>query len=257
MQATLFQLDDYGPWTTTPEPRPEMRLQTLQSRLYADLAEAVGDHDGYAFYARGDNVVALTPGMDRPAHRRLLDRIDDRYPVSASAGIGGGETPRAALAAATDALQRAGSAQDADRKRVLAGETGTVEPLAVAHFDVVDATGRYTDTDDAYAVYRSITRGMAAVADALAERGALTFFVGGDNAIAVCPPLDDAAYEVAIEAARGVGIDLRVGVGSGETPASAGMRAKHALEGGRETGRHIVRAADAERPSARAGHGPS
>lgn len=240
MQATLFQLDNYGPWTTTPEPRPEMRLQTLQSRLYADIADAVGDHDGYAFYARGDNVVALTPGMDRPAHGRLLDRLDDGYPVSVSAGIGTGDTPREALAAATTSLQRSGSAQDPDRRRVLRGETGRTDSVDVAHFDVVDATGRYTDTTDAYAAHRSITRGMNAVADSLYERGALTFFVGGDNAIAVCSPLDDDVYEAALDDAESVGIDLRVGVGSGDTPAAAGIEAKHALERGRETERRIT-----------------
>lgn len=240
MQATLFQLDNYGPWTTTPEPRPEMRLQTLQSRLYADIAEAVDDHDGYAFYARGDNIVALTPGMDRPAHERLLDRLDDRHPVSVSAGIGTGDTPREALAVATGNLQQSGSAQDPDRRRVLTGETGRTDSIDVAHFDVVDATGRYTDTTDAYAAHRSITRGMNAVADSLYEQGALTFFVGGDNAIAVCSPLENAAYETALDEARSAGIDLRVGIGSGDTPAAAGIEAKHALEHGRETDRQIT-----------------
>lgn len=245
MQATLFQLDNYGPWTTTPEPRPEMHLQTLQSRLYADIAEAVGDHDGYAFYARGDNIVALTPGMDRSAHRRLLDRLDEDYPVSASAAIGTGDTPRDALAAATATLQEMGSAQDAERRRVLAGETGPTDAVEVAHFDVVDATGEFTDTTDAYTAYRSITRGMAAVADSLADRGGLTFFVGGDNAIAVCSPLEHAAYETAIDEARSVGIDLRVGIGAGEAPTDAGIRAKHALERGRETGKRLTPAATA------------
>jgi GTP cyclohydrolase IIa len=240
MQATLFQLDNYGPWTTTPEPRPEMCLQTLQSRLYADIAEAVGDHGGYAFYARGDNVVAVTPGMDRQAHEGLLDQLDDRYPVSVSAGIGSGETPQAALAAATGHLQQAGSAQDPDRQRVLVGETGGIEPLDVAHFDVVDATTHYTDTTDAYTAYQSITRGIGAIADPLYDRGALTFFVGGDNAIAVCPLLEKAAYKAALGEAERTGVDLRVGVGTAETPTGAGIRAKHALEAGRETGERIT-----------------
>ena len=36
-QLTLIQIDNYGPWTVTPEPRREVDLQTLQSRLYADV----------------------------------------------------------------------------------------------------------------------------------------------------------------------------------------------------------------------------
>ncbi|WP_276274116.1 GTP cyclohydrolase IIa [Haloarcula litorea] len=30
IQATLSRLDNYGPWTATPAPRPEMALRTLQ-----------------------------------------------------------------------------------------------------------------------------------------------------------------------------------------------------------------------------------
>ena len=241
MQATLFQLDNYGPWTTTPEPRPEMRLQALQARLYADVAEAVGRHDGYAFYGRGDNVLALTPGMDRPAHERVLEALADRYPVSASAGVGTGRTPLAALAAASERLQAAGGAQDPDRTGDLVGEFGGRDPLEVAHFDVVDATGRYTDETDAYAAYRHITRGVSAVADRLREHGAVTFFVGGDNAVAVCPPLSDDDYAAAVADAAAAGVEFRVGVGAGETPAAAGMDAKHALERGRETGERLTR----------------
>jgi GTP cyclohydrolase IIa len=241
VQATLFQLDNYGPWTTTPEPRPEMRLQALQARLYADVTGAVGRHEGYAFYGRGDNVLALTPGMDREAHERLLAALADRYPVSVSVGVGAGSTPLAALSAASERLQGTGSAQDPDRTGDLVGEFGGAGPLAVAHFDVVDATGRYTDERDAYAAYRGITRGVSAVADRLAERGALTFFVGCDNAVAVCPPLEESAYQAVLAAGTAVGVEFRVGVGAGETPAAAGMDAKHALERGRETGERFTR----------------
>lgn len=246
MQATLFRLDNYGPWTITPEPHPEMRLQALQARLYADVAEAVGRHDGYAFYGRGDDVLAPTPGMDRSAHERVLEALADRYPVSASAGVGTGPTPLSALSDASERLQRTGGAQAPDRSRDLVGAFGGRGPLEVAHFDVVDATGRYTDGTDACAAHRHITRGVSAVADHLRERGAATFFVGGDNASAVCPPLSDDEYAAALAAAEVAGVEFRVGVGSGETPAAAGMDAKHALERGRETGERLARPRAAE-----------
>lgn len=37
-QVTHVQIGNYGPWTVAPEPRREVDLQTLQSRLYADLS---------------------------------------------------------------------------------------------------------------------------------------------------------------------------------------------------------------------------
>ena len=66
--------------------------------------------------------------------------------------------------------------------------------------------------------------------------------VGGDNAIAACPLLDDDAYLAALDRAGERGVDLRAGVGTGDTPADAGMGAKHALERGRETGDRLVHA---------------
>jgi GTP cyclohydrolase IIa len=65
----------------------------------------------------------------------------------------------------------------------------------------------------------------------------LSFFVGGDNVIAVCPDLDAAAYRDAVEhVGEAVDVDLQVGAGQGETAEKAGMAAKHALEQSRATG---------------------
>ncbi|GAG70614.1 unnamed protein product, partial [marine sediment metagenome] len=36
IQLTLVQIDNYGPWTVTPEPRGEAELQTLQAELFAE-----------------------------------------------------------------------------------------------------------------------------------------------------------------------------------------------------------------------------
>ena len=236
-QLTLLQLDNYGPWTVTPEPRREMDLQTLQSRLYADCAQFVGSRDGYAFFARADNMVAVTNGMDRRDHELLQESIRNRYPVTVSLGIGVGDTPAAALDVATDRLQAAGSAQDGDRREVLAGDpvdpaTTTDEAIEIAHFDVNDATGRYTDRLNEFDSFLEIEQGYASLMRYLREEhGGLSFFVGGDNVIAAVPDLTRADYREAIDhVADAADVDLKVGVGTGSTAASAGMDAKHALE---------------------------
>ncbi len=122
VQFSLVQLDDYGPWTVTPEPRRETSLQALQSRLYADLADFVGDRDGYVFPGRFDNMVAATNGIDPADHRRFQERVRNHYPVTASVGVGTGTTPVEALGAASERLQATGSAQDADRCERLAAD---------------------------------------------------------------------------------------------------------------------------------------
>jgi GTP cyclohydrolase IIa len=241
-QVALVQIDNYGPWTVTPEPRAEMDLQVLQSRLFADVADFVGSRDGYAFPTRYDNLVAVTNGMDRAAHARLQTSVRNRYPVTVSVGVGRDPSPAAALGAATERVQAAGSAQDGDRREALgfAADPGppASDDVAVAHFDVDDATGEYTDRLNAYDTFVAIERAAVSLMAHLRERhGGLAFFVGGDNVVAVVPDLAPAAYRDAVDhVAAETGVSLKVGVGTGPTAADAGMTAKHALERCRHDG---------------------
>ncbi|WP_336022967.1 GTP cyclohydrolase III [Halobellus salinisoli] len=242
-QLTLVQIDNYGPWTVTPEPRREMDLQTLQSRLFADLAQFVGSRDGYVFFTRFDNMVAITNGLDAADHALLQETIGNRYPVTISLSIGIDASPVEALETATAGLQRAGSAQDGDRREVLAGEflsesDRTQGDVQIAHFDVNDATGKYTDRLNEFDSFIRIEQGYAALMRYLREEyGALSFFVGGDNIISICPAMDADDYREAIDHVEAeAGVELKVGVGAARTPHEAGMDAKHALERCRHDG---------------------
>ena len=245
-QVTLVQIDNYGPWTVTPNPRREADLQTLQSRLYADFAQLFGNRGGYTFFARFDNMIAVTNGLDREDHALVQESVGNRYPVTVSFSIGTGETPARALELATEQLQDAGSAQDADRTEILRGDPipetdRTGNDLEIAHFDVNDATGNYTDELHAFDSFVHIEGGYHALMRHLHEaHGALAFFVGGDNVIAVGSGLSAAEYEAAIDhVEREAGVELKVGVGHGRDPQSAGMAAKHALERCREDGTRV------------------
>ncbi|GGL42988.1 GTP cyclohydrolase IIa [Halarchaeum grantii] len=242
-QITLVQLDNYGPWTVTPEPRREADLQTMQSRLFADLSQFFGTRDGYVFFTRFDNMIAVTNGADLEDHARVQESIRNRYPVTVSLGIGTGASPTDALVDATAHLQAAGSAQDAERREVLGGQPLADDERAdddvhIAHFDVNDATGKYTDELDAFSTFVRIEQGYASLMRVLHdEYGGLGFFVGGDNVVAIVPELDRAAYEAVIEHVRAeADMSLKVGVGSGHTATDAGLAAKHALERCREDG---------------------
>ncbi len=240
-QLTLVQIDNYGPWTVTPEPRREMDLQTLQSRLFADIAQFVGHRGGYAFFTRFDNMVAVTNGLDVDDHRLLQESTGNRYPVTVSLGLGVDPNPAVALERATERLQGAGSAQDGDRREVLAGtplEHPDEERLSIAHFDVNDATEKYTDRLNEFDSFIQIEQGYATLMRYLREEhGGLSFFVGGDNIIAATPEMDAAAYRDAIDhVEEAVGVDLKVGVGRGTDAHDAGMAAKHALEECRHRG---------------------
>ncbi len=238
-QLTLIQIDNYGPWTVTPEPRREMDLQTLQSRLFADLAQFIGSRDGYVFFTRFDNMIAVTNGLGHDDHALLQESIDNRYPVTISLGVDTNDQPIEALEGATEQIQQAGSAQDKARTEVLGGKTwpdtgagSTTSDLEIAHFDVNDATGKYTDQLNEFDSYIQIEKGYASVMQHMrAEHGALSFFVGGDNVISVCPNLSRADYQAAIEFVReDANVELKVGVGRGASAHDAGFAAKHALE---------------------------
>jgi len=242
-QVTLVQIDNYGPWTTTPEPRREVDLQTLQSRMYADISQLVGNREGYAFFSRFDNMVTITNGLDRDAHRLIQNSLANRYPVTASLSIGVSGQPAEALGTASRQLQAAGSAQDSQRREILAGDPlpgteRTDEDLQIAHFDVNDATGKYTDELNEFDTFINIEQGYATLMQYMRRaHDSLAFFVGGDNVIAVCSGMDATGYRDAITHVRDAAdVDLKVGVGRARTAQQAGMDAKHALEDCRENG---------------------
>jgi GTP cyclohydrolase IIa len=242
-QVTHVQIDNYGPWTVTPEPRREVDLQTLQSRLYADLAQLFGNRDGYLFFSRFDNMVAVTNGLDRSDHARIQESVGNRYPVTMSLSVATAPSPANALGTATEQLQAAGSAQDDGRREVLetdilASADRTDTDVQLAHFDVDDATGKYTDQLNEFDTFINIEQGYAALMKYMRyAHDSLSFFVGGDNVIAVCSALDREDYRDAIDHVQEtVGVELKVGVGRGRTAATAGMDAKHALEECREAG---------------------
>jgi len=236
-QLTLIQIDNYGPWTVTPEPRREVDLQTLQSRLYADLSQLFGNREGYVFFTRFDNMVAVTNGLDIDAHSLIQESVGNRYPVTVSLSIAVDSSPAAALGTATDQLQDAGSAQDGERTEVLRGtpladENRSDDDVQIAHFDVNDATGKYTDQLNEFDTFINIEQGYAELMRYMRKaHDSLSFFVGGDNIIVVCEDVDDVGYLDAIEHVReSVGVELKVGVGTDRTAQAAGMAAKHALE---------------------------
>jgi GTP cyclohydrolase IIa len=242
-QLTHIQIDNYGPWTVTPEPRREMDLQTLQSRLFADMAQFVGSRDGYVFFTRADNMVAVTNGMDRRDHEVLQESVRNRYPITVSLGTAVDPVPVEALEGATAEVQNAGSAQDQHRTEVLGGEYRDLQDgdVHIAHFDVNDATGKYTDRLNEFDSFTRIEQSYASLMRYLREaNGGLSFFVGGDNIISVVPEMSFAEYEAALDhVSEDAGIELKVGVGTGSTAAEAGMSAKHALEDCRYEGTRV------------------
>lgn len=245
VRASVVQLDAYGPWTVTPEPRRETDIQALQARLYADFADFMGYHDGYAFFNRFDNMIGIGNHVSVDEYKRFQERIRNRYPVTASIGIGEDATPAGAIDAASEGIQSTGSAQDLSRNETVQHvQKGpdTLQPKAtIAHFDIVDVTSKYTDQQSEIATQSAVWESVSVLKRVLYEEyDSAAYFVGGDNVIAICPSLDTHAFKSILEEIhQQTSITYQVGVGEGQTAHEAGDRAKHALERCRENGTRL------------------
>lgn len=244
VQVTLIQIDNYGPWTVTPEPKREVDLQTLQSRLYADLCQLFGNSGCLVFFTRFDNMIAVSNGMTIEDHRAIQRSVRNRYPVTISMSVGSGDSPRIALEGASRSLQETGSAQDSQRREQLLGEGigKKDETVQIAHFDVNNSTQRYTDELNAFDTFIHIEEGYATLMEYMwMGFDSMSFFVGGDNVISVASDLNEEDYMGAIEHVESEAeVRLKVGIGQGRIPENAGRDAKEGLEMCRETGKRVA-----------------
>ena len=177
IQMTLIQIDNYGPWTVTPRPRTESDLQMLQASLFADLNNHFGNKKGF-----------------EEDHLRIQRSIRNRYPITVSMGVGAAETPHEAQKLATIALQKAGSAQSGERKEILAIDSLVSEEdsyVQAAHIDINSVTETLTDIESAFDTSFMVNKAQHYLMTKLIKKGALLFFIGGDNFMSPCNGLSE------------------------------------------------------------------
>ncbi|AAB98128.1 conserved hypothetical protein [Methanocaldococcus jannaschii DSM 2661] len=233
IQITVIQIDNYGPWTVTPNPRRESDLQALQSRLYADLNLMFGAHKGLVFYTRFDNLIAITNGIDLITHKRIQESIRNRYPFTVSMVIASAETPYEAQKLATETLQEYGSAQDENRKEVLdvANELVVDGYVQIAHIDINNITGTLTDIVSAYDTYLNVNKVKLALMEELLKYNALLFFIGGDNFMAPSNGMSEEDFlDIFNRINKKYKIELKAGIGIGRTAEDASNLADIGLE---------------------------
>lgn len=235
IQMTLIQIDNYGPWTVTPRPRTESDLQILQAELYADIQRQVAARKGLVFYTRFDNLLAITNGLTVEDHLRIQRSIRNRYPITISMGIGAAETPHEAQKLATIALQKEGGAQSSERKEILAVDSIIENPedsfVQVAHIDINSVTETLTDIESAFDTSFMVNKTQHYLMTKLVKRGALLFFIGGDNFMSPCNGLSEKDIEnLLVEIDEEIGIGLKAGIGRSDNAEGAAYMADIGLE---------------------------
>ena len=234
IQMTLIQIDNYGPWTVTPKPRNESDLQILQAELFADIQKQFATKKGLVFFTRFDNMLAITNGINEEDHLRIQRSIKNRYPVTISMGVGTAETPHEAQKLATVALQNEGGAQSSERKEILAIDSLVDEDsgyVQVAHIDINSVTETLTDVESAFDTSFMVNKAQHYLMPKLIKKGALLFFIGGDNFMSPCNGLSEKEIEeILMEINDEIGIGLKAGIGRGRNAEDAAYMADIGLE---------------------------
>lgn len=232
IQLTLVQIDNYGPWTVTPEPRREAELQALQAELFAELESGFGSRAGLIFPTRFDNMLAITNGISLEEHRSILQAINKKFPVTVSMSVGAAPTPYEAQVQATLALQHAGSSRSAGRRGVLVGACiGSRDEswAQIAHMDV-NHSALITDSEPIYDTHALLQRVHLALMSSLLRRKALVFYTGGDNFMAASNGIGVRELtDVFSEVKRELGVELKAGVGAARTAELAAALASDGL----------------------------
>ena len=235
IQMTLIQIDNYGPWTVTPKPRTESDLQILQAELFADVQRQIAAKKGLVFFTRFDNLLAVTNGLNEEDHMRIQRSIRNRYPITISMGVGAAETAHEAQRLATIALQKEGGAQSSGRKEILAINNLIENPedsfVQAAHIDINSVTETLTDIESAFDTSFMVNKAQHYLMTKLREKGALLFFIGGDNFMSPCNGLsEDDLTQILKEIDEEIGIGLKAGIGRADNMEDAAYMADIGLE---------------------------
>ncbi|KZX17037.1 GTP cyclohydrolase III [Methanobrevibacter filiformis] len=234
IQMSLIQIDNYGPWTVTPAPRTESDLQILQAELYADVQRQIAAKKGLVFYTRFDNMLAVTNGLNKEDHMRIQRSIRNRYPITISIGVGAAETPYEAQKLATEALQIKGGAQSKERKEILAIDSLVKEEesyVQIAHIDINGVTESMTDIVPAFDTNFLVNKAQHYLMTKLIEKGALLFFIGGDNFMSPCNGLDsEELLNIIEELKEEINIAHKAGIGRSNNAEDAAYLADLGLE---------------------------
>lgn len=237
VQLTVLKISGYGPWTLRLGSDREHRLQMLQASLYRDVQELFSGAGCLAFLNRADEFFVVSNGLGLGGHLDIHRELERRSPeVRLAASIGAGDDPFGANLSAHRA-RVSGRALCADPlvHGELPGGADGEPAVTVLHIDVENLTAS-AERASPYEVSASIASLHSRMADFFAANRALAFFMGGDNFMVVCGGAGAGGAGPAAlagefaEAARGMGIVVNCGVGTGRTGREAARRATASLD---------------------------
>jgi len=229
VQITIIRIEGYGPWTVTLGSDREHELQMLQSKLYSDLQMLFSKKNALVFFNRFDEMFAVTNGISTGEHIEILKRLSTAYELDISMSIGRGRTPYEAHLDAYKA--RSYGAPDTQFMVYGIDANNTDDFVQIMHVDVDGSTSNVSSKLSPYEVSSLMAKLYAKLTEAFMVKGALTFFLGGDNFMVVSNGVSKSEVnDVLRSVTDGMDIKLKCGIGKARTAREAAKLATKALD---------------------------
>jgi GTP cyclohydrolase IIa len=244
IQITIIRIEGYGPWTLTLGTDREAQIQMLQARIYYDLQRLFSQKECLVYLNRFDEYFAITNGLTLKDHKDLQKEIATLYKnLKISMTIGKGNTSFEANVNAYEA-RKAGNL--IDRETRIFGQTMSSSPSLKAsssttnsnysesaHIMHIDINGseKISSKMSPYEITALVMKLYAKLSEAFLKKGAMTFFLGGDNFMVISNNIKKEDAEIIIRSvANDIGITLNCGIGIGRNGRKAAEAATRALD---------------------------
>ena len=244
IQITIIRIEGYGAWTLTLGTDREAQIQMLQARIYYDVQRLFSQKECLVYLNRFDEYFAITNGLSLKDHKDLQKEIATLYKnLKISMTIGRGNTSFEANVNAYEA-RKAGNL--IDRETRIFGHTMSSSPSSKAsssttnsnysesaHIMHIDINGseKISSKMSPYEITALVMKLYAKLSEAFLKKGAMTFFLGGDNFMVISNNIKKEEAEIIIKSvANGIGITLNCGIGIGRNGRRAAEAATRALD---------------------------
>lgn len=228
IQLTLVKITGYGPWTLTLGSDREHQLQMLQASLYKKVEELFSEKNCLVFFNRFDELFSVTNSLGLLEHVDIQNKLKETFSLDFTIAVGSGYTP-------LDANKEISKAQVSNSKidknyDILGNTVGSDGQVQISHIDI-DSVSEFADRNTPYEVSATIFQMYSEMSNYFLKKGALTFFMGGDNFMIVADQLDQNYIQQFLDKTKqNYGVQLNCGIGSAETARKAASLATKSLD---------------------------
>ncbi len=213
-RITLIKLLKYREWTESLGSDREWRIQLLQSNIYSLLQSLFSKRNGFVIPLRYDYYIALSNGINREIHERILVELESITPNGARIVSLTHKYPFIAQLYATNIIEKS--------RDKLIYRDGVEDENVILHIDLDDVTS-LTYSTSVFETYARITSIYAEATSHASRLGGITSYLGGDNMLVI---LHREAIDDFVEV---VPRYLKIGVGISYSPRRALSLAAEAL----------------------------